>query len=74
MEAVGSASGIYTRLEAAARIIVAEAARRLGLDGPEVYRLIEAGELAAGKGADGLVYVSEEALRYYEEQHAKSAR
>lgn len=36
---------------------VPEAARRLGLDGLTVYQLIERGELAAGKGPDGLVYV-----------------
>lgn len=41
---------------------VPEVARRLGIDGAEVYRLISDGELAAGKGADGLVYVIEEAL------------
>lgn len=32
---------------------VPEVARVLGLDGPEVYQLIETGKLRAGKGADG---------------------
>jgi hypothetical protein len=41
---------------------VPEVARRLGIDGAEVYRLISEGELAAGKGPDGLVYVTEAAL------------
>jgi excisionase family DNA binding protein len=53
---------------------VPEVARTLGVGGPEVYRLIETGELGAGKGADGLVYVPEQALREYEERHAESAR
>lgn len=38
---------------------VTEVARRLDMDGAEVYLLIRRGELAAGKGADGLVYVAE---------------
>lgn len=37
---------------------VPEVARRLGMDGIEVYTLIERGELPAGKGEDGLVYVT----------------
>jgi len=53
---------------------IPEVARALAVDGPDVYRLIERGELEAGKGADGLVYVSERALRAYEERHAKTAR
>ena len=51
---------------------VPEVAKTLHLDGPAVYRLIEAGDLRAGKGADGLVYVSETALRDYEERAAKT--
>jgi excisionase family DNA binding protein len=51
---------------------VPEVAVLLGIEGPEVYRLIEKGELWAGKGADGLVYVPEPALREYEERHAKT--
>ena len=43
---------------------VPEAARRLGPDEVELYRLIEAGELAVGKGPDGLVYVRTEAIAY----------
>jgi hypothetical protein len=53
---------------------IPEVARVLGLDGPDVYGLIERGELEAGKGADGLVYVSERALRDYRERHAKTSR
>ena len=41
---------------------VPEVARRLDMDGAEVYRLIERGELAAGKGDDGLVDVTERAV------------
>lgn len=47
-------------LESALR--VSEVARRLGIDGADVYRLISDGDLAAGKGPDGLVYVTEAAL------------
>ena len=36
---------------------VPEVARRLGLDGVVVYDLIANGELEAGKGKDGMVYV-----------------
>jgi hypothetical protein len=52
---------------------VPEVARALGLDGPEVYRLIETGDLHAGKGADGLVYVPEQALRDYQDRQAKAS-
>lgn len=44
---------------------VPEAARRLTLDGVEVYRLLETGQLAAGRGPDGLVYVRTEAITAY---------
>lgn len=53
---------------------VPEVARTLGIDGTEVYRLIEQGELQAGKGQDGLVYVPEGALREYEERRARASR
>jgi len=53
---------------------VPEVARALGLDGPEVYRLIDSGELEAGKGGDGLVYVSEPAIRAYQERQASTRR
>ena len=35
-----------------------EVARRLGIDGADVYRLLFAGELDGGPGSDGLVYIS----------------
>lgn len=53
---------------------VPEVARALGIDGAEVYGLIDRGELSAGKGSDGLVYVSTDALRDYEERRASAAR
>lgn len=49
---------------------VPEVARRLGLDGVVVYDLIAHGELAAGKGKDGMVYVTAEALDDYQRRHA----
>ncbi len=49
---------------------VPEAARRLGVDGVEVYVLIESGELKARRGPDGLVYVTEQALAAYAEGRA----
>jgi excisionase family DNA binding protein len=57
-----------------AALTVPEVARRLGIPGPDVYRLIENGELRAGKGADGLVYVPEEALAEYGQDHAAPSR
>jgi hypothetical protein len=53
---------------------VPEVARRLGLDGVVVYDLIANGELAAGKGKDGLVYVTTEALEDYRRRHAATAQ
>ncbi|MGH9015534.1 MAG: helix-turn-helix domain-containing protein [Acidimicrobiia bacterium] len=52
---------------------VPEVARRLDMHGPDVYLLIRSGELDAGKGRDGLVYVPEEALRDYEQRQSKTS-
>lgn len=52
---------------------VPEVASHLGLDGPVVYDLVAAGELAAGKGDDGLVYVRESALEDYQRRHTAPA-
>jgi len=52
---------------------VPEVARRLAISGPDVYGLIERGEFAAGKGADGLVYVTEEALDEYQRRTASTS-
>lgn len=49
---------------------VPEVARRLGLDGVVVYDLIANGELAAGKGKDGMVYVRVSAVEAYQRRHA----
>lgn len=46
-----------------------DAARRLGIDGPDVYRLLFAGELDGGPGVDGLVYISEVSVETYLERH-----
>ena len=45
-----------------------EVARRLGIDGADVYRLLFAGELDGGPGSDGLVYVSEASVDAYLER------
>ena len=52
---------------------VPEVARALDLDGKDVYVLIERGELQAGKGADGLVYVPEQAVQDYLRRHATAS-
>lgn len=52
---------------------VPEVARRLGIDGVVVYRLIESGELEGRKGKDGFVYVREDALAEYQASHAPSS-
>jgi len=45
-----------------------EVARRLGIDGSDVYRLLFAGELEGGPGPDGLVYMSEASVEAYLER------
>ena len=44
-------------------------ARRLGIDGRDVYRLIFDGELDGRPDADGIVYVSEASVEAYLETH-----
>lgn len=46
-----------------------EAARRLGIDGADVYRLLFAGELEGGPARDGLVYFDEASLAAYVERY-----
>lgn len=53
---------------------VPEVARRLAMEGPDVYGLILSGELSAGKGTDGLVYVRESVLEEYLRQVAASTQ
>ncbi len=53
---------------------VPEVARVLGIDGTQVYGLIERGELEGRKGPDGLVYVTEQALQAYRDRQAKASR
>jgi hypothetical protein len=53
---------------------VPEVARRLELDGPVVYDLIARGELAAGKGKDGLVYVMATAVEDYKRRRTAAAQ
>lgn len=52
---------------------VPEVARRLGLDGVIVYDLIANGELEAGKGKDGMVYVRQSEVESYRRRHAAPA-
>jgi hypothetical protein len=52
-----------------AQVPVPEAARRLGLPGDEVYRLIFRGELLGGPGKGGAVYVSVASLEKYLSGH-----
>ena len=52
---------------------VPEVAQRLGMDGAVVYLLIADGALPAGKGADGMVYVSVDAVEAFAHQQATSA-
>jgi hypothetical protein len=46
-----------------------EAARRLGIDGADVYRMLFAGELEGGPGKDGMVYFDEASIDAYVERH-----
>lgn len=43
------------------------------MEGPDVYDLILRGELSAGKGTDGLVYVRASALEDYQGRHTATA-
>ncbi len=46
---------------------MSEGAGTLEMDAPDVYALIgDRGELRAGRGRDGVVYVPEQALRGYQ--------
>lgn len=51
--------------EIAQRLTVPQAARRLGLPGEEVYRLVFDGHLEGGPGRDGAVYVSATSVESY---------
>jgi hypothetical protein len=53
---------------------VREAAAELDMDGVNVLLLIRSGELDAGKGKDGHVYVPEPALRDYQRRQTEKAR
>ena len=53
---------------------VPEVARALGIDGTQVYSLIDHGELKAGEGPDGLVYVSEDAIEDYRRKPSTASR
>ncbi len=46
-----------------------EAARRLRIDGADVYRMLFAGELEGGPGKDGIVYFDEASIDAYLERH-----
>ncbi len=46
-----------------------EAAKRLGIDGVDAYRLLFAGVLDGGPGRDGVVYFDEAAVEAYLESH-----
>jgi len=52
-----------------ARLRSPEVARRLGIDGADVYRLIFAGELEGRPGSDGLVYIGAASVEAYLERH-----
>lgn len=63
------ASNVDSVVDTDAQITVPEAARRLGLPGDDVYRLIFRGVLVGGPNKDGAVYVSVASLRDYLSQH-----
>lgn len=46
-----------------------EAARRLGIDGAEAYRMLFDGELDGGPGRDGMVYFDEASIGAYLDRH-----
>lgn len=46
-----------------------EAAKRLGIDGADAYRMLFDGELDGGPGRDGLVYFDEASIDRYLDRH-----
>jgi hypothetical protein len=46
-----------------------EAAKRLGIDGADAYRMLFVGELDGGPGRDGMVYFDEASIEAYLERH-----
>jgi excisionase family DNA binding protein len=56
------------------KMTVPEAARRLGVDGGEVYRLIFRGALSARPGTDGAVYVVATSVDEYLRDPEKDSR
>ncbi len=46
-----------------------EAARRLGIDGADVYRMLFLGELQGGPSKDGMVYFEEASIEAYLERY-----
>ena len=50
-----------------------EVARRLGLEGADVYRLLFDGALEGGPGRDGVVYFSEASVQAYLDTHGRGA-
>lgn len=46
-----------------------EAAKRLGIDGAEAYRMLFEGELDGGPGRDGMVYFDEASIDAYLDRH-----
>ena len=55
-----------------AKMTIPEVARRLSMDGPDVYELIFNGELEGSPEGDGGVYVSEAALADYERRREQA--
>jgi hypothetical protein len=56
---------VTSMMRADAKVTVPEAARRLGLPGGDVYRLLFRGELEGGPADDGAVYVAVASLEQY---------
>jgi hypothetical protein len=76
MSAMFCGDGLKLQLRSSSRnqaLRVPEVARRLAMEGPDVYDLILRGELSAGKGTDGLVYVRASALEDYQGRHTATA-
>ena len=63
-------SSLYTMVKlGGSGVRSTEAARRLGIDGADVYRMLFAGELEGGPGKDGIVYFDEASIDAYLERH-----
>ena len=66
-------SNVESMTSTEVKLTVPEVARRLGVDGGDVYRLIFQGVLSAKPGSDGAVYVDANSVDEYRANLSKGS-